>query len=209
NYAVAEENIAGLYIKLALQYYRSALEQSPNDALEKRYARLLQVRDPRAGIADVANSLNITAERKEHAPIDASMVIEATKSVPIAITEDMSNQQDSKAAVLAVLETWRRAWATQDLPHYFAAYSESFEVPKRFNSLSEWKKYKHRVIANKKFIDVQLTEVEVIIDKDGSIAQVQFEQHFRSNSYNGVDLKVLEMEVQNGVWKIMREESVS
>jgi len=46
DYAVAEENIADLYIKLALQYYKKALIKNDNQALMQRYTRLLQVRDP-------------------------------------------------------------------------------------------------------------------------------------------------------------------
>ena len=48
DYAIVEENIADLYVKLALQNYRNALEKEPSEALEKRYMRLLQVRNPTA-----------------------------------------------------------------------------------------------------------------------------------------------------------------
>lgn len=46
NYVVAEENLADLYIKLALQHYRNSLNQGSNAAIEQRYARLLKVRNP-------------------------------------------------------------------------------------------------------------------------------------------------------------------
>ncbi|MCF6208331.1 MAG: tetratricopeptide repeat protein, partial [Ghiorsea sp.] len=46
NYTIAEENLADLYIKLALQHYRNTLKTSPNPVIEQRYARLVQVRNP-------------------------------------------------------------------------------------------------------------------------------------------------------------------
>lgn len=46
NYVVAEENLADLYIKLALQHYRNSLNQGSNAVIEQRYARLLKVRNP-------------------------------------------------------------------------------------------------------------------------------------------------------------------
>jgi len=44
-YAVAEENLADLYIKLALQHYKNSLQQQGNATVLQRYKRLLRVRD--------------------------------------------------------------------------------------------------------------------------------------------------------------------
>jgi len=46
NYAVAEENLADLYVRLALQHYHNILKHAPNPIIEQRYASLLQVRNP-------------------------------------------------------------------------------------------------------------------------------------------------------------------
>ncbi|MDQ6974675.1 MAG: tetratricopeptide repeat protein, partial [Mariprofundaceae bacterium] len=45
-YLIAEENIADLYVKMALMYYKTIVEKTDDQALQMRYARLLQVRDP-------------------------------------------------------------------------------------------------------------------------------------------------------------------
>ncbi|MDQ6956050.1 MAG: tetratricopeptide repeat protein, partial [Mariprofundaceae bacterium] len=47
-YLIAEENIADLYVKLALQYYKKALLKRDDATLMQRYTRLLHVRDPNA-----------------------------------------------------------------------------------------------------------------------------------------------------------------
>ncbi len=76
NYAVAEENLADLYIKRALQYYRSSLNHNPNPTVEKRYARLLHVRNPSASAEP-----NAVAEHK--APEQTPAPKEA-KATPMA-----------------------------------------------------------------------------------------------------------------------------
>ncbi|MDQ6989831.1 MAG: tetratricopeptide repeat protein [Mariprofundaceae bacterium] len=54
DYAIAEENIANLYIDLALKHYRNSLEKAANPVVEQRFARLLQVRNPTAPLATKA-----------------------------------------------------------------------------------------------------------------------------------------------------------
>jgi hypothetical protein len=50
-HAATEENLGDLHLKLALAYYRRALEREQRPTLAERYARLLQVRDPHAALA--------------------------------------------------------------------------------------------------------------------------------------------------------------
>jgi len=63
--ATAEENIADLYIKLALQFYKESLIKKDNQALTQRYARLLQVRDTHAKTRVSNKARNTIAEPVE------------------------------------------------------------------------------------------------------------------------------------------------
>jgi len=69
NYAVAEENLADLHIKLALQYYKSSLQYGSNPTIEQRYARLLNVRNPAANMNDTAAPVSALVERKTVNPV--------------------------------------------------------------------------------------------------------------------------------------------
>ncbi|MDX8404184.1 MAG: hypothetical protein R8K54_07240, partial [Mariprofundaceae bacterium] len=107
------------------------------------------------------------------------------------------------------VEMWRVAWSSRNLSNYFSAYAKEFQVPKRFGSFERWQQYKQRVIGSKTYIQVELSDIQVEFDKGKQRANVKFLQKFSSNSYNGDDLKVLEMKLDNGVWKIVSEVSIS
>ena len=216
---VAEENLADLYVKMALKHYRSALKREPTRQLEKRYARLLQVRDPDVG-SGRKKEQSIVSMPVEIARNRSEVDDDTTAGVQLkqAETDDvkvMPQDQPEKAAqllesqVLDAVEAWRVAWSSRSLPDYFAAYAEVFEVPERFKSRQEWQAYKQRVISSKTFIEIEISDVKVELEQSGKRAYVKFFQKFSSNSYNGVGSKVLEMRLDDGTWKIVREDSVS
>ena len=186
DYAVAEENLADLYVKLALENYRSALEKAPHPTLEQRYMRLLKVRDPR-----------ISPDLTE-------------KSVLVAIPTVVAKVKIApKEQIRAAVEMWRKAWSERDLGAYFLMYASDFQVPKPFASIELWKQYKQRVIGSKSYIQIELSDMKIAIDSSGKRASIDFFQKFRSNSYNGDDSKRLEMKLYNSEWKIVGEDSVS
>jgi len=230
-YVIAEENIADLYVKLALKHYRNALAKEPTPSLEQRYMRLLQVRDPAAmsggAETEVAAITAPSAGRevvKEPAQESVEPAVagtaeeekEAVTSLPeklpvIDVAKETGEQaQDElvKKDILAVVEKWRSAWSARDLEGYFAAYAADFRVPARFASMAEWKRYKRRVIGSKKWIEIEITDAQVEIEADSRTAKVKFFQKFRSNSYNGDDHKVLELRFGPDGWKIVNEVSV-
>jgi len=242
NYIVAEENLADLYIKLALQHYRNTLKQSANPIIEERYARLIQVRNPME-IGSHTASPSVEAAHMEstalapkpvnaepsipqpkHIPSELEPTHEAIEPTPHApskpiITQDkptnaepvtptiVIHQEQSITGVLDALEIWRKAWSAQNINAYFSAYADDYKPEKRFGSIDAWKAYKTRVTANKKFIQVNFEQVEVNMHDDKR-ATVMFLQRFRSNSYNGDDLKRITLKYTAAGWKIVSEASV-
>jgi len=204
-YAVAEENIADLYIKLALQYYKKALEKKDDQALSDRYTRLLQVRDPHSKLPtkDIAKAQGF--EKKALKKETAINTPQAIKPKALAVVKNISSEKD---AVLAALEAWRTAWQRQDLKAYFSAYAHDY-IPSKHASLAAWKAYKQRVITQKEYIKVTLSDIQPELSKNHHVAHIRFKQQFLSNSYNGSSVKVLKLEKQENVWKIIREVSIS
>ncbi|MFQ5518515.1 MAG: tetratricopeptide repeat protein [Mariprofundus sp.] len=234
-YAVAEENIADLYVKLALLNYRSALEKQPNAQLEQRYNRLLQVRLPHgattardAGEKGDENTDQhrikrtrqaAETEQSEDTPaeVSTSAYIDPLPQ-KLAAVDARDDQTDfagggetvtPEQAILAAVEAWRAAWQGKHLEHYFSAYAADFIVPSRFASLTAWQAYKRRVITSKSYIRVEINDIRVQMEKGSEAARVEFFQKFRSNSYNGDDMKSLIMKREQGAWKIVREETAS
>ncbi|MDX8404353.1 MAG: tetratricopeptide repeat protein, partial [Mariprofundaceae bacterium] len=134
DYAIVEENIADLYVKLALQNYRNALEKEPREGLEKRYMRLLQVRDPTAlsGLSETTVTLpspvpkqEVVNREVEHvadqsAAIKPEQIEALPKELPVmdlkvglSSTEaDESVQiKNIEKEILEAVEMWRVAWS--------------------------------------------------------------------------------------------------
>jgi len=204
---VAEENLADLHLKLALENYRSALNRAPNQALEERYMRLLKVRDPQRlpGLTEKPLVAIPVAEReliKEEGVVTRAKNTQATADqLPVA-------KKVVKEKVQEAVEVWRNAWSEQDVDLYFSMYAPDFQVPERFASVGLWKQYKRQTIASKSYLHVELSDLKITVDLSGKRASIGFFQKFRSNSYNGDDFKRLEMKLYNNEWKIVSEVSV-
>ena len=215
DYLVAEENIADLYLKMALTYYKKALEQTDDASLQERYRRLLQVRDVSVGQA-VAASHPAEPARKPVQVNDKPKVevAEARPALPtvdsiLAQAHPKTNPQALQQAALdevgQAVEAWRQAWVSQNLPAYFASYADDYMPPAKFKNRQAWEQYKARVIGNKRFIKVSLRHIKIKVSDDWKHAVVQFDQSFHSNSYNGDDKKQLAMMKVDGAWKIAQE----
>lgn len=230
NYVVAEENLADLYVKLALQHYRNTLNQVENPIVEQRYNRLLSVRNPmimeaenKTGL-DASNTLSPiskqpAAVRKASPPVMAPTPTAPTTTMPVLTIEKpaaaisqplpaMPAEGRTIAGVLDALEAWRMAWSNQNINGYFAAYDNDYQPEARFSSRQLWKDYKKKIIASKTYIRVTLNDVNVSIDKDSVFATVDFMQSFRSNNYNNDSNKRITFRFGNAGWKIFAEESI-
>ena len=203
---VAEENLADLYLKLALERYRSSLKRAPNPEVEQRYMRLLKVRDPQSSseehIVVTIPVVKTEPVKKEVAVVQTEVVAEA--EVPVVV-----DQIDVETELRKAVEAWRSAWSRRDLSGYFLMYANDFKVPKRFASRELWRQYKRQVIDLKSYIQVELTDLKIVVDPSGERATIDFFQKFRSNSYNGDSSKRLVMKLHNNEWKIVSEDSVS
>lgn len=216
NYTIAEENLADLYIKLALQHYRNTLKTSPNPVIEQRYARLIQVRNPmpdQAASAPPENQQPATQAVVEPAKpaTQAHIITPVSTPKPQAKPDNapvMPMVADkSIIGVLDALEAWREAWASQQLDAYFSAYADHYQPDARFDSLDAWKAYKKRVISNKSFIRIEFEQVEVN-KQSNDIATVKLLQRFHSNTYNGKDFKKVTFKYTPQGWRIIAEASV-
>jgi len=139
-------------------------------------------------------------------PLPEQVVKQNSDNQTTVVKIDKSNEEKE---ILAGLEAWRVAWQGQDLETYFSTYASDYVPTGRYASLSAWKAYKKRVIGNKSYIKVDLRNIKVELSEDEKVARVRFNQAFRSNTYNGDDVKVLKLEKRQQGWKIVREASLS
>ncbi|NOR72346.1 MAG: tetratricopeptide repeat protein, partial [Mariprofundaceae bacterium] len=206
--AIAEENLADLHLKLALENYRSALNRVPNQLLEERYMRLLKVRDPQVSpdLAERRMLAAIPAVKAE--PLKEEIVVAKAKREQETAVHPPVAKKVVEETIREAVEVWRKAWSEQNLDLYFSMYASDFQMPERFASIDLWKQYKQRVVSSKSYLHVELSDLKITVDLSEKRASIDFFQKFRSNSYNGDDFKRLEMKLYNSEWKIVSEVSV-
>ncbi|MFB9887490.1 TolC family outer membrane protein [Balneatrix alpica] len=103
--------------------------------------------------------------------------------------------------VMAAIESWRQAWAGQDIDGYLAQYSSEFKPSK--GSVDVWQAQRRKAVSSPQWIQVDITEPAVaVVD---TMATVSFTQSYKANHYSDVVTKQLRLQKENGEWKIVEE----
>ena len=195
-YATAYENIGDLYVKLAANAYKQALQKHDSAELKQRYARLLHVHD-------AASPANESVSESRPALTGEERQTGAPATPPVAEAAHITPTLPAEAAVLSAVEAWRSAWSRRDINAYFNAYADDFDTGKRFKNIEAWKKYKRLVIGKRAFIRVTLEHIKAVQHADGF--HVTFTQHFRSDAFDSDDQKELLLKQTPDGWKIIHE----
>ncbi len=125
---------------------------------------------------------------------------------------DTEKQQALLNSVQNSIQTWIQDWQSLDSDAYLSHYHEKFRSGKY--NLKRWKSYKKRVNARKSFIEVQLSDINIIHDPnqwpEGEVVMVEFAQKYRSSNYSDTGAKRLYLARDHAdqAWKILIEESL-
>ncbi|PXF31522.1 hypothetical protein WH50_09455 [Pokkaliibacter plantistimulans] len=151
--------------------------------------------------ADEANAAAPVVENNGMA--DAS----AAPASPAAADKPASPQaaiELSYQSLLKTVEGWRAAWSSQDVDSYLSFYSPDF-APDNMSRKS-WEQQRRQKISAPKWIKVELGEPQVAIVDSRAI--IRFEQSYSASGYQDKVVKELEMDKENGEWKIVKETSL-
>ena len=120
-------------------------------------------------------------------------------------TPELAKQQ--RDALLAQIEDWRTRWSARDTEAYLAYYDADFRTGNM--SLNSFSAHKRRVNANKKFIDVQLQDMDLYLyPGEDDLVLARFTQNYRSDNFRTTTLKEQYWRRNaKGEWKILKEES--
>lgn len=110
--------------------------------------------------------------------------------------------QKNAQQLLDTAEGWRKAWSDRNIAKYFSYYSPNFSPEKK--TLKQWKRYKKKVISNKSYIKVSVTNVSIKF-ADNNEAFVEFDQRYESDRHQSEDHKLLIMEKNDQKWQIIKE----
>lgn len=102
--------------------------------------------------------------------------------------------------------SWAQAWQGQDVDAYFGHYSARFRPPAGL-SLDEWRALRRQRLTAPRAIAVEISELEVE-GRAATVAEARFVQDYRSERFSDRVRKRLELELEQGDWKIVREVSL-
>jgi len=111
--------------------------------------------------------------------------------------------------VLEFLKSWEKSWERKDVKGFLSHYSKKFRWKR--GGFKEWKRYKERVITQKKNIEVTIKDLTVVgfWKKEGKTPEyyvAEFHQTYESDSYSDKGLKRLYIWKEGDKLKIISEE---
>ena len=109
--------------------------------------------------------------------------------------------------VLRSVNSWARAWASNDVPGYLSYYAADFQTPNGM-SRSAWESERKARIQKPRKIEVDVQSPSVKFDEKNH-AIVTFRQHYHSGALNVTGMKTLVMVKSGDKWQIQQERSGS
>ena len=143
----------------------------------------------------------IPASAPTAAPAPAPAIAQAPTPAPAA-TPAAASDAAAVQAVTSAVQAWAAAWSAKDMQAYLGAYDKSFDPPGR-QTRSAWEKEREARIVGKSKINVQLSDVTVVVNGDKATAR--FRQAYTADALNVTSRKTLDLVNHNGRWSIVRE----
>lgn len=201
-YATAHENLGDVYVRLASQTYSKALELDiGNTVIPGKLALLREANkfSPKTPTQTAPKSVVVAAAA---VPAKAELAAGSAAAKP-AMMPGAASKPDSD--VEKAILTWAKAWSSQDVATYLAAYGKEFN-PTGSQSLAAWAQERTKRISNKSGITISVEGLSVKVS--GSHATANFRQGYRSGALTENSQKSLELDKAGEQWLIVKETTV-
>lgn len=133
-------------------------------------------------------------------PIKPQVKTTADASIPASKVVDVNQDivANARGTVLTALKGWREAWVNMNPDAYFGFYSQ------KYTSRESWKAARRARLMNAQKISLDLSDIKFTM-QDNKRATTNFQQDYRSSSYQDTLQKTLYWEEINGKWQIVNE----
>ncbi|MBF6057257.1 MULTISPECIES: tetratricopeptide repeat protein [Thiomicrorhabdus] len=214
--ATTLDNLNQIYAYQAQKAYKSVFSKSK---LVEPKGEWLSYAAPQG--SDIATQIAQTKPVAKPIVKPDSKEPEANKELVIAIAGDQKrsesepeiskpkfNLADSINALemTGLVESWRQAWASQDVDRYLSFYDSEEFVPKSGMSYSEWERSRQRILKRPKFIRIYLDDIHVE-EISSDERKVMFTQRYQSDRFKDSMHKTLVWKAKQGDWKIIKEQA--
>src|SRR5699024_2327141 len=115
----------------------------------------------------------------------------APRAQAVEAEQTAASPEQARAAVRSALRRWAKAWSTQDLDAYFAAYSDDFD-PRGTRTIQQWRALRVRRVRRPETISIELSRFDVELT-DADTAVVHFDQAYEYNMYQDQERKTVTM----------------
>lgn len=148
-------------------------------------------------------SLPVKQAQNLVAPVSVVMPVNSSSRPAVAVNP--GKEDEGRREVVAAVDAWVKAWSDKDMDNYLSAYAPEFHPPEGL-SRSEWEKQRRKRINKYGKIEIKLSDLVVISQKDAAI--VEFVQSFKTDVFSETGLhKRLELRRQGSRWVIVNEVS--
>lgn len=231
SYATAYENLGDVYAKMASLAYDRALQlDESNVSAQTKLALIRELFSPtrtaEAGRVEAARAATGKAQakpvdsrtasktpagREETVALPASEALaeaETAAASPAAVSAaggasaQAGTATSAREAIETTVRAWAQAWSRQDVPAYLAFYGRDF-TPPRGQDRASWEAERTRRLQGPSRILVEVSDLRVEVS--GDKARVRFRQRYESDRLKGTYHKTLELALEEGAWKIVRE----
>lgn len=119
---------------------------------------------------------------EELASIIASGITQVVMSQRAIQWVSVATQQRKRAELESAIQAWQGAWEARDNDTYLAFYAGDFSDLSR--DKAAWSDYKRRVNASKRYIDVELADMSMLVDPvEQELVTVRFRQTYTSDNH--------------------------
>jgi tetratricopeptide (TPR) repeat protein len=194
SYATAHENLGDIYAKMASIAYDKALELDSKNATAQTKLALIQEMIQGQPRKTVASKPEPSAQKSEAKPV-------ATDSAPVKPAS--TSPASAELAIKNAVTRWAQAWSEKDMDAYLAAYASDYSADGL--TRSDWEALRRSRITKPKTIEVKISDLKV--KQQGDTAKATFRQVYRSDRHRSTVTKTLELALQTGQWRIVKETS--
>lgn len=139
-------------------------------------------------------------EPEQERATDVATPVIAEQPEPAIESADNVTEPDSAEQTL---QRWIAAWQSRDVDAYFSFYHNDF-FPRGFDSVSAWQENRRRNIANRDWIEMQISELSVN-DIAERTTQLEFWLDYQSPGYSDRTQKQVLMRLGDQGWQIVQE----
>lgn len=209
DFAIAYENLGDIYAVMAKQAYEKAAQLAGGTsgvrAKLELVHQLLSNNRPIAvaGAAPPPVSEAAPATPEPPKPTTATASVSAAPTPAAAPAPQAGPPPDPTQAVLSLVDTWSKAWSSQDVDAYLACYAPDVQRPKG-QTREQWEASRRARLLRPKRISVEVIAPKVTFD-GSERASVTFRQNYTTDSYKSSGRKTLHLVRQGERWLIEQE----